>query len=111
MFILINKNSAIPSLIIQGLAQANDPKPKFRWLTERSSSGIQHLAIKMGDVEHIAVLHPYNPLSYKVSSEVDPLIFKGSLMQDSNVEVLVTGGSPGTDTFDVRFTSQALELE
>ena len=74
----------------------------FRWLSERSSSGIQHLAIKMGDVEHTIILHPYNPLSYEVkSAAVDACIFKGHMMMDENVEVLVTGGCPGANSFDV----------
>jgi hypothetical protein len=53
--------------------------------------------------EHHAVLHPYNPLSFDVKSEVDPCIFKGNLLKEPNTEVLVTGGCPGADSFEVSF--------
>jgi len=55
----------------------------------------------MGDVEHIAVLHPFDPISYEFTSDVNPLIFKGYLMTNEKVEVLVTGGLPGADSFEV----------
>jgi len=86
-----------------GLLNASELKPQFRWLSERSSSGIQHLAIQFGDEERHAVLHPYNPLSFEVKSEVDPCIFKGNLLQEPTTEVLVTGGCPGANSFEVTF--------
>ena len=80
---------------------ADEAKPTFKWLSDRSSSGIQNLAIDFGEESHVAVLHPYNPLSYEVKSDVDPCIFKGNLQMEPTTEVLVTGGCPGTVTFDV----------
>jgi hypothetical protein len=38
-----------------------DNLPEFRWLSERSSSGIQHLGIRYSGEELTAILHPYNP--------------------------------------------------
>ena len=49
----------------------------------------------------MADLHPYNPLSFEVESDVDPCIFKGTLLNEPTTEVLVTGGCPGADTFYV----------
>jgi hypothetical protein len=92
---------ASKKLFSTGLLNASDPKPQFRWLSERSSSGVPHLAIRLGEEEHHAVLHPYNPLSFEVKSEVDPCIFKGYLGKEPDTEVLVTGGCPGDETFDV----------
>lgn len=89
-----------------GLLHADDVKPQFSWLNERSSSGIQHLAIKFGDEEHTVVLHPYNPLSYEVKSDVDPCIFKGNLLMEPSTEVLVTGGCPGANSFEVTLIVQ-----
>jgi hypothetical protein len=93
-----------------GLLSASDPRPEFRWLSERSSSGIQHLAITFGDEEHHAVLHPYNPLSFEVKSDVDPCIFKGNLKQEPDTEVLVTGGCAASNTFEVIFSSTCFEI-
>ena len=56
----------------------------------------------MGNVEHTVVLHPYNPFSFEFGAQ-EACIFKGQMMMDSNVEVLVTGGCPGSDNFDVTF--------
>jgi hypothetical protein len=39
----------------------------------------------------------------ETQSEVDPCIFKGHLEDELDSEVLVTGGCPGSDTFDVSF--------
>ena len=57
----------------------------------------------MGNVEHTVVLHPYNPFSFEFGAQ-EACIFKGQMMMDSNVEVLVTGGCPGADSFDVSFS-------
>ena len=86
---------------VKATLQAEDARPTFKWLSERSSSGIQNLAIDFGNERHIVVLHPYNPLSYEVKSSVDPCIFKGTLQMEPTTEVLVTGGCPGADTFEV----------
>jgi hypothetical protein len=51
--------------------------------------------------EHHAVLHPYNPLSFDIKTEVNPCIFKGNLLKEPNTEVLVTGGCYGADSFEV----------
>ena len=84
-----------------GILKAEQAMPKFKWLSDQSSSNIPNLAIEMENEKHVAILHPYNPLSYEVKSTVDPCIFKGTLELEPTTEVLVTGGCPGSDTFDV----------
>ena len=84
-----------------GILNADDPMPTFRWLNGRSSSGIQHLEINHGEERHAVILHPYNPVSFEVKSEVNPCIFKGALEMEPTTEVLVTGGCPGSDNFEV----------
>ena len=83
-------------------------KPTFIWLSERSPSGVPHLEIQPGlDKETIvAVLNPYNPIPANVDqsqSEIDPCIFLGHLANEPDSSVLVTGGCPGDDTFDVSY--------
>ena len=89
-----------------GIIHADEPVPTFRWLSERSSSGIQHLEINHGDERHAVILHPYNPVSFEVKSDVDPCIYKGHLMMEPTTEVLVTGGCKGANTFEVRNFSE-----
>jgi hypothetical protein len=51
-----------------------------------------------------AVLDPYNPIPIEADesrSAVDPCIFKGKLDTDDQSQVLVTGGCPGEDSFEV----------
>ena len=51
-----------------------------------------------------AVLDPYNPIPIEADesrSSVDPCIFKGKLDTDDQSQVLVTGGCPGEDSFEV----------
>ena len=53
-----------------------------------------------------AVLDSYNPIPIEVDesrSAVDPCIFKGKLDTDDQSQVLVTGGCPGEDSFEVCF--------
>ena len=91
-----------------GFLNADDPVPTFRWLNGRSSSGIQHLEINHGAERHAVILHPYNPVSFEVKSDVNPCIFKGSLEMEPTTEVLVTGGCPGADNFEVSY-KEAIE--
>jgi hypothetical protein len=80
-------------------------KPTFAWLSERSESGIPHLSIKSEDGEDVvAILSPYDPFPIETDSsrvQVDPCIFKGHLANEEDAEVLVTGGCPGDDSFEV----------
>jgi hypothetical protein len=79
-------------------------KPRFIWLTERSSDEVPLLSIKIGNEDLIAILKRYNPIPVELDrsrSKVDPCIFKGRLSDESDSQVLVTGGCPGSDTFDV----------
>ena len=48
-----------------------------------------------------AVLDPYDPIPIASRSAVDPCIFKGKLDTDDQSQVLVTGGCPGEDSFEV----------
>ena len=96
-----NKQQTYYWTFVKATFQAEEARPTFKWLSERSSSGIQNLAIDFGTERHIVALHPYNPLSYEVKSSVDPCIFKGTLQMEPTTEVLVTGGCPGADTFEV----------
>lgn len=81
-------------------------QPKFSWLSERSESGVPLLSIKLKNGENlIAVLKHYNPIPIELDvnrAEADPCIFKGFLQDDESAEVLVTGGCPGSDSFEVR---------
>jgi hypothetical protein len=74
-------------------------------LSERSESGIPHLSIKTdGREDLVAVLAPYNPIPIEADSSrsaVDPCIFKGHLANEDDAQVLVTGGCPGDDSFEV----------
>ena len=84
-----------------GFLQADEVMPTFRWLNERSSSGIQHLEINYDNEQHVAILHPYNPVSFELDSSVNPCIFKGTLEKEPTTEVLVTGGCSGGNKFEV----------
>jgi hypothetical protein len=68
--------------------------------------GIPLLSIQIGKENLTASLSRYNPIPMEVDatrSEVDPCIFKGRLTDEPKSEVLVTGGCPGSDTFEVIF--------
>ncbi len=86
--------------------QPKQLQPKFEWLSERSESGVPLLSINLEDGEtFVAVLKHYNPIPIELDenrSEVDPCIFKGHLQDDESAQVLVTGGCPGSDSFEVR---------
>jgi hypothetical protein len=84
-----------------GMLNASEPKPQFRWVSNGSSSGIQHLDIQFGDINDRAVLHPYLPFDSPLRGDVDPCIYKGNLMMESSTEVLVTGGCEGATNFEV----------
>ena len=89
---------------ITGVFAQPFPSPKFSWLNERSESGIPHLAMEVNGHELNAVLDPYNPIPIEADesrSAVDPCIFKGKLDTDDKSQVLVTGGCPGEDSFEV----------
>jgi hypothetical protein len=74
-------------------------------LSERSESGIPHLSIKTEDgKDMVAILRPYDPFPIEEESSIlknDPCIFKGHLANEEDAEVLVTGGCPGDDSFEV----------
>ena len=80
-------------------------EPKFSWLSERSESGVPHLSIQLKDGEDlVAVLKHYNPIPVELDenrAEADPCIFKGFLKNDESAQVLVTGGCPGSNSFEV----------
>ena len=64
------------------------------------------MTINFGHDTPIAILSHYNPIPIEADqsrSAVDPCIFKGYLKNEQDSEVLVTGGCPGDDTFDVSF--------
>jgi hypothetical protein len=86
--------------------QSKQLEPKFSWLSERSESGVPLLSIKLKNGENlIAVLKHYNPIPIELDlnrAEADPCIFRGFLQDDESAEVLVTGGCPGSDSFEVR---------
>ncbi len=68
--------------------------------------GISLLSIQIGEEKLTATLSRYNPIPMEVDetrSEVDPCILKGRLTDEPKSEVLVTGGCPGSDTFEVIF--------
>ena len=77
----------------------------FSWLTESSESGIPHLAMEVNGHKVNAVLDPFNPIPIEAdesrSEDVDNCIFKGRLDTDDQSQVLVTGGCPGEDSFEV----------
>ena len=81
-------------------------EPKFIWLSERSESGVPHLSIQLENGEDVvAVLKHYNPIPVELDenrAEADPCIFKGFLQNDESAQVLVTGGCPGSNSFEVR---------
>jgi len=56
-----------------------------------------------------AVLDPYNPIPIEAdesrSEDVDNCIFKGRLDTDDQSQVLVTGGCPGEDSFEIAVIS------
>ncbi len=79
-------------------------KPRFNWMNERSSDGVPLLSIKIGNEDLTAILNRYNPIPVELDqtrSRVDPCILKGRLSDEPESQVLVTGGCPGSDTFDV----------
>ena len=79
-------------------------KPTFIWSNERSADGIVKMTINFGNDKPIAVLSHYNPIPIEADesrSAIDPCIFKGSFENEKDSVVLVTGGCPGDDTFDV----------
>ena len=89
---------------LKGVLAQPFPSPKFSWLNERSESGIPHLAMEVEGHKLNAVLDPYNPIPIEADesrSAVDPCIFKGKLDTDDQSQVLVTGGCPGEDSFEV----------
>ena len=56
-------------------------------------------------MDQVAILSHYNPIPKEVdesNSEVDPCLFKGFLENEETSTVLVTGGCPGEDNFEVR---------
>jgi hypothetical protein len=81
-------------------------KPRFSWMNERSSDGVPLLSIKIGSEDVTAILNRYNPIPVELDrtrSKVDPCIFKGRLSDEPKSQVVVTGGCPGSDNFDVSF--------
>jgi hypothetical protein len=85
--------------------EPKQPQPKFSWLSERSDSGVPLLSIEHEGEVHVAILSQYNPIPIEFDenrSEADPCIFKGYLQNEESAQVLVTGGCPGSDSFEVR---------
>jgi hypothetical protein len=88
------------------ISSAETLQPKFTWLSDRSPDGIQHLSIRLQDRDDddVIILSRYNPIPVDLDefrSEVDPCIFKGFFRSDPSSEVVLTGGCPGNNTFDV----------
>jgi hypothetical protein len=99
---------------------ANQKLPEFIWSKETSRNGIPHLKVKFfdGGQDDVVVLDPWNPLPaetrpdsvksrpdpVKSRSDPDSCVFKGHLKSEPGSSVIVTGGCPGEDSFEVKST-------
>ena len=57
-----------------------------------------------GKPDDIALLNQYNPIprqNYETEESIDNCIFRGNLLLEPEVSVVLTGGCPFEDTFEV----------
>jgi hypothetical protein len=114
-----------PSICVLFLSAGNQ-KAKFKWrnIDETSPDGIPLLWISFSGFEDFAVLSRYNPIPTQLDthlntqldthldenqSRVDDCIFSGFLKnEEDSSKVVLTGGCPGDDSFEVRLGSVRL---
>ena len=96
------------SKIFLGFAAGENLAPSFTWIPDSGSeAGVPHLAIHFhdGKPDDIALLKRFNPIPQQngeAESSIDNCIFRGNLLLESEVSVVLTGGCPFEDTFEVK---------